>query len=361
MKPGPDRFALSWGRWFRTDPAGSPGHSMRIFLTGGTGLIGRSLVQRLRARGDQPVILSRRADDARRDPALQGCELVAGDPTRPGPWQNAVDGCDAVINLVGQNLFARRWSPAFKQSIRDSRVLGTQAVVAAITQAKRPPRTLVQASATGYYGPHGDEELTEASPPGSDYLAKVCVEWEQAAEAARVHGLRVVPVRTGVVLAQGEGALGVMTPIFKWLPGGAAPVGNGGSLLMPATGQQWLSWIHLDDIVGLFLLGLDDDRATGPLNGTAPHPARNVDFSRALAKVVHRPFLPIGPPDALLKLVLGEVAGVVTQGQRVLPAAALGLGYRFEHPDLLAALQSIFRPSGASAPPPAPAAGASAR
>ncbi len=331
---------------------------MRIFLTGGTGLIGRTLVARLIARGDRPVILTRRPDAARRDPALQGCECVAGDPTAPGPWQDAVDGCDAVLNLVGQNLFASRWSAEFKRSIRDSRVLGTEAVVAAIARAAHRPRVLVQASASGYYGPHGDTELTEDAPPGDDFLGRVCVEWEHAAEAARAHGVRVVPVRTGVVLAPGEGALGVMTPIFKWLPGGAAPVGNGGSWLKPATGRQWFSWIHLADITGLFLLALDDDRATGPLNGTAPHPVRNVDFGRALARVLHRPFLPFGPPDAVLRLVLGEVATVVTHGQRVLPARPLALGYGFRFPELGPALQQLFSPAST---PPAHAATTAAR
>ncbi|HEX8201932.1 MAG TPA: NAD-dependent epimerase/dehydratase family protein, partial [Isosphaeraceae bacterium] len=151
---------------------------MRVFLTGGTGLIGRRLVRRLVERGDRPVILSRQADRARLDPALAGGELVQGDPTAPGPWDRALDGCDAVVNLVGHNVFAGRWSPEVKRTIRDSRVYGTENIVAAIARAKGRPRVLVQASAIGYYGPTEDQELTEDSPPGTDFMARVCQEWE---------------------------------------------------------------------------------------------------------------------------------------------------------------------------------------
>jgi uncharacterized protein (TIGR01777 family) len=213
--------------------------------------------------------------------------------------------------------------------------------VAAIAGAQSPPRVLVQASAIGYYGPHGDEEIDETAPPGTDYMAQVCVDWENAAQPAAELGTRLALVRTGVVLAAKEGALGVMTPIFKWLPGGAAPVG-GGHPLAPAKGQVWLSWIHVDDIVGIFMHCLDTASAQGPINGTAPEPVRNAEFGRALAKVLRRPFLPFGPPDAVLKLVMGEVADVVTKGQRVLPRKAQQLGYPFQYPTVAAALQQIF-------------------
>jgi len=323
--------------------------SMRVFITGGSGLIGRHLVQRLIARGDQPVILSRRADQVRRDPAMRGRTVVQGDPSTAGRWESELDGCDAVVNLAGHNLFADRWNAQVKRKIRDSRVYSTENVVAAIAKARARPRVLVQASAIGYYGPHGDEELTEDSPSGSDFMAVVCREWEDAAHPAEALGVRVARVRTGVVLARGEGALGVMTPIFRWLPiVGAAPVGNGGGLLTPASGQQWMSWIHIDDIVGIFLLALDHAEAHGPINGTAPNPVRNAEFSKALAKVLWRPFLPFGPPDALLELVLGEVAQVVTKGQKVLPARAQSLGYAFRHPDLAGALRALFAPAPAA-------------
>ncbi len=315
---------------------------MRVFLTGGTGLIGRRLLQRLVDRGDEPVILSRRADEVRREKALRSLRFVQGDPTEPGAWEEAIDGCDAVINLAGHNLFAERWNERVKHLIRDSRVHATERVVKAIAAADSKPKVLVQASAIGYYGPRGDEELTEDGPPGSDFLARVCREWEQAASPAEGLGVRVAKVRTGVVLDKDEGALGVMTPIFKWVPGGAAPVGSGDHPLGPGKGQQWMSWIHLEDIVGLFLLALDNPAASGPINGTAPNPVRNVEFARALAKVLWRPMLPIGPPDFGLRALLGEVADVVTKGQKVLPAKALLLGYSFQYPSLPEALQNIF-------------------
>jgi uncharacterized protein (TIGR01777 family) len=319
---------------------------MRVFITGGSGLIGRRLARRLVDRGDQPLILSRRSDHVRRDPSMRGLTVVQGDPSAPGLWESELEGCDAVVNLVGHNLFADRWNAEVKRKIRDSRVYSTENVVAALSRAKARPKVLVQASAIGYYGPHGDEELTEESPSGSDLMAVVCREWEEASRPAEALGVRVARIRTGVVLARGEGALGVMTPIFRWLPGGAAPVGNGGGgLLKPATGRQWLSWIHIDDIVGIYLLALDRDEARGPINGTAPNPLRNAEFGKALAKVLRRPFVPIGPPDAVLEVVLGEVAQVVTKGQKVLPAKAQSLGYTFRYPELDAALRALFAPA----------------
>lgn len=322
---------------------------MRVFLTGGTGSIGRNLVRRLAERGDQPVILSRRADHVRRDPAMRVFTVVQGDPTEPGPWQSEVDGCDAVINLAGHNIFADRWSTRVKRLIRDSRVYSTENVAAAIGMARNTPKVLVQASAIGYYGPHGDEELTESSGSGADFMARVCREWEDAAEPAEAYGCRVARIRTGIVLARGEGALGVMTPIFKWLPLGAAPVGSGAHPLAPATGKQWMSWIHLDDITGILLLALDRAEATGPINGTAPRPVRNAEFSKTLAHAVHRLCAPIGPPDALLRLALGDVAQVITKGQKVLPTRAEALGYTFKYPELAGALKNLFAP-----PPAAP-------
>lgn len=336
---------------------------MRVFLTGGTGLIGRLLTRSLIARGDTPVILSRSADKARLKPALKGAEIIQGDPMVTGAWESAVDGCDAAINLVGHNLFAERWSPEVKAKIRDSRVVSTDHLVAAISRSALKPKTMVQASAIGFYGPTGDEELTESSPAGHDFMAEICVEWENAAKAAEGLGVRVPLIRTGVVLAKGEAALGVMTPIFKYLPGGAAPVGSGKNALAPAKGQQWMSWIHLADIASLFLFALDTQGATGPINGTAPNPVRNYDFSKALAKAVGRKWLfsPIGPPDAMLNLVLGEVAQVVTKGQKVLPKKAQELGYRFQFPELPGALANLFEKSAKTQtmPTPEPAGAAS--
>jgi uncharacterized protein (TIGR01777 family) len=327
---------------------------MRVFVTGGTGLIGRHIVRKLLERGDEPVILTRQADLVRRNPSMRAVRVIQGDPSVSGAWDGALDGCDAVVNLVGHNIFADRWGPSVKRKIRDSRVYSTEHVIAAVSRAQTKPRVFVQASAIGYYGPHADEELTESSPSGSDFMAVVCREWEEAAAPAEAMGLRLATIRTGVVLARGEGALGAMTPIYKWLPGGAAPVGGGGSPLKPGSGRQWMSWIHLDDIVGLFLLALDNPSAQGPINGSAPNPVRHSEFSKALASVLWRPHLPFGPPDAVLDLVLGEVAQVVTKGQKVLPVKAQQLGYAFKYPQLLPALKAVFaRQEPAARPAPA--------
>jgi uncharacterized protein (TIGR01777 family) len=327
---------------------------MRVFITGGSGLIGRHLSRQLLGAGHQPVILSRHSDKVRRKPEFRELQVVQGDPSTEGRWQDEVDGCDAVVNLAGHNLFAERWNLEVKRKIRDSRVYGTEHVVAAIKRARNRPRVLVQASAIGYYGPHADEELDESSPSGSDYLAVVCREWEQASEPVTELGVRRAVVRVGVVLAPGEGALAFMTPIFKLGPG--APVGSGGKL-GPASGKQWMSWIHIDDIAGLFLLAAENPQATGPINGTAPNPVRNAEFSRTLSKVLWKPyapwrfFIPVGPPDAALRLMLGEVAGVVTAGQKVLPGKALELGYRYKFPNLEDALKDVFTDKPAPSKP----------
>lgn len=326
---------------------------MRVFITGGTGLIGHNLARTLREAGHHPVILSRRADEVRRNPDMWGYQVVAGDPTSPGRWQDEVDGCDAVVNLAGHNLFAERWSSAVKAKIRDSRVHAAEQLVAAVRGASTRPMIFVQGSAIGYYGPHGDEEITEESPQGSDFAARVCRESEEATHPLEDLGVRRAIVRTGIVLAQGEGALGVMTPIFKLGPG--APIGSGGRLGF-ASGQQWMSWIHLDDIVGIFRLALENPQAIGPINGTAPNPVRNAEFSRTFSDVLRTPmtpwrrFVPVGPPDLVLKLMLGEVATVVASGQKVLPTKALSLGYSFHYPELAGALREIFSKKRKPAP-----------
>ena len=327
---------------------------MRVLVTGGTGLIGRALVQRLLEAGDRPVVVSRRADVMRRDRATRDYEIVQGDPSLPGRWQESVDGCDAVVNLAGHGVFAERWSPAVKRKIRDSRVHSTDQVVAAIASARSRPSVLVQASAIGYYGPRGDEELDESSGPGSDFLASVCREWEQASESVEGLGVRRAVVRIGVVLAAEGGALATMVPLFKFGPG--VPVGGNG-LLSPGRGRQWMSWIHVDDVVGILDRALRNPEARGALNGVGPSPVRNADFSRELSRVLWKPYapwrvyLPFGPPNLLLRLVLGEVADAVTHGQRVLPRKVEGLGYEFRHPDLREALAAILGPEAKASPP----------
>ena len=325
---------------------------MRVFITGGTGLIGSQIVKRLVERGDEPIVLSRQADKVRRDPAWRKIKVVQGDPTNAGPWDSALDGTDAVINLVGHGIFTNRWNLQVKRMIRDSRVYSTEHIVAAVAKAHHRPKVLVQASAIGYYGTNENKEFTEENTSGSDFMATVCREWEEAAAPATSQGMRLATIRTGVVLAKDDGAVKAMTPIFKWLPGGAAPVGSGSNALQPGRGNQWVSWIHLDDIAGIFLMALDNPEAQGPINGTSPHPVQFHDFAKALAKVLWRPYVPIGPPDAVLDVILGEVAQVVTKGQKVLPVKAQKLGYHYKYADLLEVLQAMF---AKPVPLPAPA------
>jgi uncharacterized protein (TIGR01777 family) len=306
---------------------------MRVFVAGGSGMVGSRLVRALHERGDQVVLLTRRPE-AVRESLGPACTVAAGDPVQPGPWADAVGDCDAVVNLTGESLFNRRWNDAFKTLLRDSRILSTQHVVQALARQPRTPagapKVLVNASATGYYGPHGDEELTEESPPGDDFLARLCVDWERAARAAEPHGIRVAVVRIGVVLSKDAVPIRKLLTPFKLGVGG--PVGSG---------RQWFSWVHHADIVGILLLALDNPSPSGPVNGTAPQPVTNRDFARALGRALHRPaFLPT--PGFALKLGLGEVAEVLTAGQRVLPAKALALGYKFKFPDIEAALADVL-------------------
>jgi uncharacterized protein (TIGR01777 family) len=306
---------------------------MRVFVTGGTGLVGTRLVRRLLERGDRVVLLTRRGGHARQlfGPAV---EVVEGDPTQADGWADAVGACDGVVNLAGENIFGHRWNDSFKTRIIESRVQSTLHVAAAL--ARKPvgadgrARVLVNASAIGYYGPHGDEDLDENSPAGSDFMAQVCVDWENAAAPAAKAGVRCALIRIGVVLDREGGALAKLLRPFKLFVGG--PV---------AGGRQWMSWIHHEDLTGLLLLALDRDDVNGPLNGTAPNPVTNRDFGKALGRTLHRPAV-LPTPGFMLRLGLGEVADVVTNGQKVLPRQALAAGYAFRYPTIDAALAQIL-------------------
>jgi uncharacterized protein len=244
-----------------------------------------------------------------------------------------VEECDAVLHLAGENVFAKRWNAAFKQMLVDSRVKSTTNIADALKRKPRradgSPKTLVNASAIGIYGPHGDEELTEESPAGSDFLSRLCVDWEAATHAVEAAGVRSTQVRVGVVLDKNGGALAKLLTPFKLFVGG--PVGSG---------KQYMSWIHHDDMVGLFLFALDTPGCVGPINGIAPNPVTNREFSKALGKALHRPAI-FPTPGFALKLLLGEVADVVTNGQRVLPRKALALGYPFRYPTIDGALAEL--------------------
>lgn len=301
---------------------------MRVTVTGATGLIGSRLVERLRARGDLVTVLSRNPEAAR--VRLGAVEAVGWDPLAGPAPAAALAGRDAVVHLAGEPV-AQRWDAEAKRRIRASRETGTANLVAGLSAADPRPRVLASASAVGYYGPRGDEPIDEQTTPGDDFLARVCVAWEHAALAAQDLGVRVTRVRTGVVLDPGGGALAKMLGPFK--------LGAGGPV---AGGRQWMPWIHADDLAGLYLAALDgDDAWAGPLNACAPSPVTNADFSKALGRALHRPA--VAPVPALaIKLLYGEMATIVTTGQRAVPRRALALGHAFEHPELDAALRAAL-------------------
>ncbi|HWX97008.1 MAG TPA: TIGR01777 family oxidoreductase [Solirubrobacteraceae bacterium] len=312
--------------------------AMRVTVTGATGLIGRTLVPALQGRGAEVTVLTRdpaRARTALADSVDTAIEAVGWEPlSEPAPPE-ALAGRDAVLHLAGEPV-AQRWSTRARRAIHDSRVLGTRNLLAGLRTAAgsdRRPRTLISSSAIGYYGAHGEEPLDEETPPGSDFLARVCVDWELEASRASELGLRVVHVRTGVVLDAGGGALGKMLPPFR--------IGLGGPV---AGGRQYISWIHVEDLVGLMLTALEQESWSGPVNATAPEPVTNRAFSKALGRVLGRPaLLPV--PALALQLLYGEMAEIVTTGARVVPAKPLVLGYEFSHPALADALRSALTPA----------------
>jgi uncharacterized protein len=301
---------------------------MRVTVTGATGLIGARLISELKARGDEVTVLSR-TPDSTRERLGAGWDVVRWDPSEGAAPREALDGRDGVVHLAGEPV-AQRWNAKVKERIRESREVGTRNLVAGIRAADPRPRVLVSSSAVGYYGPHGEEELPESTPPGSDFLAEVCVVWEREADAAAEAGVRVVKVRTGVVLDQEGGALKTMLPPFK--------LGVGGPV---AGGRQFMPWVHVDDVVGIYLRALDDESWSGAVNATAPVPVTNKSFSKALGRALHRPaFSPV--PAAAIQLLYGDMAEIVTKGQRAVPERTLALGYGFRHPDLDEALTSAL-------------------
>lgn len=272
---------------------------MRIAVTGASGFVGRAVVERLRSAGHEITSLYVRK-------------------------LGAVDPVEAVVHLAGEPV-AQRWTARARQRIRASRVDGTLKLVNSLANLEPRPSVLVSASAIGYYGSRGEEILTESSPPGSDFLASVCVEWERTAARAALLGLRVVTLRTGMVLGRGGGALARILPIFR--------LGLGGPL---ASGRHWMSWIHRDDLVSLIEFVLASNLG-GAVNATSPNPVRNAEFTAELASAVHRPaFLPV--PAFALRLAYGEMATVLLSSQRVLPAAAQAAGFQFRYPELGPAL-----------------------
>jgi uncharacterized protein len=303
---------------------------MRVVITGATGTIGVALSSALHARGDSVVALSR---DTERGRGVLGADaevLAWPDPLGTAAPADALRGADAVVHLLGEPI-AQRWTDASKRQIRESRVLATRNLVSALNALPdgERPTVLVSQSATGYYGPRGDEPLDESAPAGSDFLAEVVTAWEYEAHQADAK-LRVALTRTGVVLSPSGGALAKMLPFFK--------LGVGGPV---AGGHQYVPWIHLEDVVGALVFAVDEAAASGPINLTAPNPATNAQLSTVLGRVLHRPaVLPV--PGFAVKLLYGEMAEVVTTGVRARPAKLQQLGYPFAHPELEEALRDVL-------------------
>jgi len=300
---------------------------MKALVTGATGFVGPRLLRLL----DKPVVVSRNPDRARQSIGHLAGRIVRWDPMEGPPPPEAFEGIDVVYHLAGESVAGARWTTAQKARIRDSRVVGTRHLVQGIAQAATKPATLVSASAVGYYGSRGDEELTESASPADDFLARVCVEWEQEAMAAARLGVRVVTARTGIVLGSGSGgALAKMLTPFKLGAGG--PLGNG---------RQWMPWIHVADLARLYVHAADHGEIRGPMNSVAPNPVRNSEFTKALGRQLHRPaFMPA--PYLGLRIVFGEFAQVLFASQRVIPRVALDTGFTFQFPDITSALREIL-------------------
>jgi uncharacterized protein (TIGR01777 family) len=294
-----------------------------IVVSGASGLVGSALVPSLRAVGHRVRCLVRPGGRATPDD-------IPWDPARGRLEGAALSGCDAVVHLAGENIGARRWSDEQRRRLRDSRIGPTGLLARALAGAPRPPRVLVQASATGYYGDRGDEMLTESSPPGRGFLPSLCVEWEQASAPAAAAAIRVVHVRFGIVLSARGGALRKMLTPFRLGIGG--PVGSG---------QQYWPWIGIEDAVGIVARALEDESLRGPLNAVSPRPTTCREFTRALGHALRRPAV-IPLPAIALRLALGDMATLLLESVRAVPERLQQGGYKFRHPDLDDALRSAL-------------------
>jgi uncharacterized protein (TIGR01777 family) len=311
--------------------SGATENSRRVLVSGATGLVGARLTARLLRRGDAVRALTRNPEAAARRLGVQVSPVAWDGLSVPG---EALAGAAAVVHLAGEPIFAGRLTPERRRRIRSSRVEATRSLaraIGALPESQRP-RTVVCASAVGYYGDRGEERLSEESSPGRGFLADVCRDWEAAAVAAEEHGARVARLRIGIVLAREGGALPRMALPFRF--------GAGGRL---GDGRQWFPWIHIDDLVALILAILDDAGIRGPVNANAPEPVRNAELTRTLARVLRRP-APLRVPAFLLRLALGELAGELLGSRRAVPARALAHGFAFAHADLEAALSRELRP-----------------
>ena len=299
---------------------------MRVTVTGATGRVGRQLVAALKQRGDEVTALSRDPGRAREKLGVEALQWNIKQDAAP---KEALAGRDAIVHLAGEDV-GQRWKKEVKAEILDSRERGTRNVVHAIFDTQPRPKALICASASGYYGAHGDEIVDESGAPGRDWLADVTARWERQADTAQI-GVRTVVVRTGIVLDAGGGALAKMLPPFKAGIGG--PIGSG---------KQYLPWIHLDDLVGIYLAAIDNPAFAGPINASAPEPVTNKEFAKAVGRAIRRPAVVPVPPFSI-KLLYGEMSQIVLNGVRMVPGRAAELGYEFKHPDLDEALRDTLR------------------
>ena len=299
---------------------------MKIILSGGTGFIGKPLVRELLGQGHNVVILTRHAAQS----SHEGLSYALWDGRNQGAWSQQVDGADAVINLAGESIGDKRWTKSQKEKILQSRLSATNALVTAITAAKQKPEVLISGSAVGYYGSIPEGNVTEDVPAANDLHAQVCKEWENAAQKAETLNVRVVCLRTGIVLEKDGGALKRMLLPFKLFAGG--PIGSG---------KQWMPWIHREDMLRAIMFVLENRAVRGPVNMTAPEPVRMREFAKALGKAMRRPSLaPV--PGFVLKIILGELSVMVLTGQRALPKKLQQAGFQFTHPNISEALSSIL-------------------
>lgn len=297
---------------------------MRALVTGATGFIGQRLLRSL----ERPVVLTRKPDVAQK--AFGNVQAICWEPESGPPAIQAFEGVDTVFHLAGEPVAEGRWTKEKKDRIRDSRVLGTHNLVTALESLKNRPRVLIAASAVGYYGARGDEILDETSKPGEDYLAEVCQAWEEESLSAVPLGVRVITARIGIVLGKSGGALKKMLVPFK--------LGLGGRL---GTGRHWMSWVHVEDLVGLLLHACARDEISGAMNAVSPAPVTNNEFTRTLATVLHRPAI-FPAPEFALRLALGEVTAVLLSSQRVMPRVAEQTGYQFRYPTLEGAIRAAL-------------------
>ena len=305
---------------------------MKIAISGATGFVGSRLVERLHTEGHRILVLTRNPTFAQKvfpSPAFPNLEIIAYTPSVSGTWQDSIAGCDSVVNLAGEPIAEGRWTPERKQEILNTRKLGTQKIVEAIAKANPHPTVLVNTSAIGYYGTSETASFDEDSASGNDFLSQVCREWEAEATKVKDTNVRLVILRFGIVLGNG-GALGKMITPFKLFAGG--PIGSG---------QQWFSWIHLDDIVSLIIQALTKPTMEGVYNATAPQPVRMNDLSTTMGNVMNRPsWLPV--PGFAIEAILGDGAKVVLEGQKVLPKRTLESGFEYQYPNLQSALTQIL-------------------